>query len=191
METLGKLFGSETKVKIIRLFLFAPDAVFEGATIASKVDEDISKVRRELSILHKIAFLKRRMKKGRACFMLNSNFSYLAPLHTFMTAGKPVSPKEMVKKIVGVGTVKLIVIAGLFIKNPDSRVDLLVVGDNMVKHKLTKVLKHIEAEIGREIRYAYFETSDFLYRIDIYDKLVRDILDYPHEKLVNKLALLD
>lgn len=76
---------------------------------------------------------------------------------------------------------KLIIISGIFIKNHDSRVDLLIVGDKMKRKKIEEGIKKIEAEIGIELVYAVFETKEFIYRLNMYDKLVRDILDYPHE----------
>ena len=76
---------------------------------------------------------------------------------------------------------KLVVTSGIFIKNHDSRVDLLIVGDKMKRGKIEEGIKRIEAEIGMELVYAVFETKEFLYRLNMYDKLVRDILDYPHE----------
>ena len=195
METLSKLFGSEAKVKIIRLFLFAPETVFDIPTISERVKEDSTKVRREMSGLEKIGFVKRRVKvngkgTGAKGFILNSGFGYLTALQTFLINSKPLLPKEIVRKFSSLGTIKLIVVAGIFIQNPDSRVDVLIVGDNVKKGQLESVIKNMEAEIGKELRYAYFGTADFLYRLNMYDKLIRDILDYPHEKLVNKLALL-
>jgi hypothetical protein len=47
----------------------------------------------------------------------------------------------------------------------------------------------MEAEIGGELSYAVFETKEFLYRLNMYDKLVRDILDYPHEVVVQAKEL--
>ena len=55
--------------------------------------------------------------------------------------------------------------------------------------ELDNIIKTIESEIGREIRYAVFETSEFNYRYSIFDKFLRDILEYPHEKIINKLNL--
>ena len=51
-------------------------------------------------------------------------------------------------------------------------------------------MKTLESEIGKELRYSYFTTDDFNYRNGMCDKLTRDILDYPHKKLVNKLGIL-
>ncbi len=195
METLGKLFGSETKVKVIRLFLFNPETVFDTSTIADRVKEDVAKVRRELTGLSKITFVKQRVKRGkngsRRGFVLNNDFSYLTSLQNLLTSSRSLQPKQISKKFSALGTVKLIIVAGIFIQDQDSRVDLLIVGDNIRKGPLANAVKNLEAEVGKELRYAYFSTADFTYRLSIYDKLVRDILDYPHQTIVNKLALVD
>ena len=47
----------------------------------------------------------------------------------------------------------------------------------------------LEAELGREIRYAFFTTPDFRYRLGVYDRLLRDVFDYPHRVLLDKIGL--
>ena len=203
MEILSKLFGSEAKVKIMRLFLFNPDTVFEIGGIADRVKEDAARVRKEILGLDKISLIKKKIvgkaqvKVGKKVetrvtsygYYLNRSFSYLSPLQNFLINAKPLQPKEIVKKVAQLGTVKLLVISGVFIQDSESRVDLLVVGDNIKKTQLENLMKTLEAEIGKELKYAYFTTADFTYRLSMYDKLIRDILDYPHEKIINKLGL--
>jgi hypothetical protein len=110
-------------------------------------------------------------------------------LDNFLTDVGPISDKEVVSTLSRTGTLKLVIVSGLFIHNPESRVDLLVVGDHIKKGKLVTAMAKIEAELGREIRYAAFETADWNYRRGLYDKLIRDILDFPHRKILNKLGL--
>jgi len=81
------------------------------------------------------------------------------------------------------------VVAGVFTKNEDSRVDLLIVGDKMKRAKIEAGIRRLEAEIGTELVYAVFETKEFIYRLSMYDKLVRDILDFPHEVLIQSKEL--
>jgi predicted nucleotidyltransferase len=196
MEILSKLFGSEAKVKIIRLFLFAPETIFDVHTIAERVKEDVSKVRREILGLEKILLVKRRaitskkIKNATHGFILNKDFSYLIALQNFLINTKTLQPKEIIKRFSTVGSIKLIIVSGIFLQNNDSRVDILVVGDNIKKAPFENAIKNLEAEIGKELRYVYFGTQDFIYRLNMYDKLIRDILDYPHQKVVNKLANL-
>ena len=58
---------------------------------------------------------------------------------------------------------------------------MLIVGDKLNKGKIEKEIKKLEAEIGKELVYALFDSKEFNYRLSMYDKLVRDILDFPHE----------
>lgn len=193
METLSKLFGGETKVKIMRLFLFSPEKVFCSADVSEKTKSSPGQVRREISILKKAGLIKSKIynhngrKKG---FVLNHNFTYLIPLQNFLINVEPLNPKEIIKKISKLGTLRLVIIAGVFIQEPESRVDMLVVGDHIKRASFENSMKVLEAEIGKELRYAYFTTEDFQYRLSMYDKLIRDILDYPHKKILNKLGMV-
>ena len=119
---------------------------------------------------------------------MTKKFSHTESLKSFLSSINPFKHKDIISKISRAGKVQLIIISGIFIKDPDSRVDLLVVGDGLRQGYLDRIIKTIESEIGIEIRYAAFETSEFNYRLSIFDKLIRDILDYPHEKsLINSI----
>ena len=96
---------------------------------------------------------------------------------------------NLVKKFSGVGRLKLFIASGVFIQEWDTRVDLLVVGDELNLNRLENVIKTIESEVGREISYSAFETSEFEYRHGMHDRLIRDILDFPHTTLVDKLEI--
>lgn len=201
METLAKIFGSETKVKILRLFLFNQDSFFDIDNIADRVKENPIKVRKEINALEKIAFIKKKslykglVKKGKKqvkkfsfTFGLNPNFTYIAPLYNLLINSKPLEPKELSKKISDLGSIKLLIVSGVFTQDKESRVDMLIVGDNVKNSSLEHTIKNIEAELGKEVRYAFFTLEDFTYRLRMFDKLIRDILDYPHEKIINKIG---
>ncbi len=130
-----------------------------------------------------------RVTKRVAGFILNSSYPYLSALERFLIDATPVTKKDISEKIVRMGNVKLLLISGVFIHSQDSRVDLLVVGDHLKHGQLSNHISTMEAELGKELRYATFETADFRYRMGIYDKLVRDILEESHVKLVNKLGI--
>lgn len=191
METLGRLFGSENKVKIMKLFLFSQNSLFNSHEIAERVKAEPRKVRRELGGLEKMGLIKKRggKRKGGQGFILNHDFIYLNSIQNFLLNVEPLHPKEIVKKIGKLGSIKLILVAGVFIQDPESRVDMLIVGDGVKKGNLENTIKILEAEVGKELRYAYFTTEDFKYRLSMFDKLTRDILDYPHRKIVNKLGI--
>jgi hypothetical protein len=205
MEILEKLFGSSANVKIIKLFLFNPESAFDSSQTAERAKVSKSVARREIVNLEKIGFLKPKSyfkeikrQKNRTIkifrkrvngWTLDLKFPYVDAIKSFLANINPFKNKEIVDRISRTGKIQLIIIAGVFIKDPDSRADLLIVGDNLRLGYLDNIVKTIESEIGKEIRYAVFETSEFSYRLSMFDKLIRDILDYPHEKIINKLNL--
>jgi len=197
---LAKLFGSADRLKIIRLFLLNPEDVFLPKEVSVRAKISPQAVRRELNLLSSVDFIRRekatieiqgdgeKVKKKRIeGWSLNPAFPLLYPLKKLVLDTTPLSRTEFLKKIKKTGTIKLAILAGIFIQKESSRVDLLIVGDKIKRNALEKALKEVEAEVGKELVYAVFETSDFIYRVNMCDKFVRDILDYPHEKLLNKL----
>jgi hypothetical protein len=206
-RSVAHIFGTEAKVKMMRLFIFNPSTSFDIPSVITRTKELPRHVRRELTALIKSGLIRRRgtvkrkgAKKKRGAvkapskrtvqFILNTDYQYLEPLADFLIDAAPISEKEITKKLSRTGaSIKLILLAGIFTHDIDSRVDLLIVGDHMKRGSLVTAISQIEAELGKEIRYAAFETVDFKYRLSVYDKLIRDILDFPHHKILNKLGL--
>ncbi len=185
MKSVSLIFGGEAKVKIMRLFIFNPTLAFPAAQVAAKAKVNQFSVRRELHNLSKAGLIKRKSKG----YVLNPSYVYLPAISNFLVDAAPISEREIVKRLNKIGILKLVLISGVFLHDPDARVDLLVVGDDLSQAKLKQAVVAIEAELGKEIRYAAFETADFQYRLGIYDKLIRDILDGRHHKILNKLGI--
>lgn len=184
-KSVAHIFGGEAKVKIMRLFIFNPTLAFTAAEVAARAKVNHGAAKREILNLTKAGLIKRRAKG----YILNSSYIYLPAIGNFLIDATPLSEKEIISKISKVGNVKLILIAGVFLHDPDSRVDLLIVGDNLSQGRIATTMSAIEAELGKELRYASFETVDFKYRLGVYDKLIRDIIDSRHKKILNKLGI--
>src|SRR3989344_3117654 len=201
METLEKIFGGVDKVKTMRLFLFNPQTSFDISDIAHRTKITNARARTETKNLEKIGLIKRRIiskgvsglkkrtgaKKKVQGWILDEKFTFLNSLQNFLINITSAQYQEIVEKLKKVGSVKLIILSGVFIQDNESRVDILIVGDKIKKGTLLHVISDIESHVGKEIKYTSFETPDFLYRLGICDKLVRDILYYPHKKVLNKL----
>ncbi len=119
----------------------------------------------------------------------NQSFKYIKEFEGLLISADTIEPQSIVEVFKKVGRLKLLVVSGLFIKNKESRVDFLIVGDKLNKSKIEDGIKKLEAEIGAELTYAIFETKEFLYRLKMYDKLVRDILDFPHQIILQAKEL--
>ncbi|MBI2454166.1 MAG: hypothetical protein HYV54_01155, partial [Parcubacteria group bacterium] len=50
-------------------------------------------------------------------------------------------------------------------------------------------IKGLESDTGRELRYVILGVEEFKYRLGMFDRFVHDIMEYPHQKVINKLGL--
>jgi hypothetical protein len=196
MDILEKIFDSNYRARVMKLFLFNPELILNSKTVAVKVKGREKDVRKEIFLLEKIHFLKKRDTKnasGRKVFgwTINPQFKYIGALREFLLQVSPYTNEGLVRKLTQAGRIKLVVISGVFINDFETRVDLLVVGDKLKKNIFDKIVKEIESEVGRELQYATLESPDFEYRLGVGDKLIRDIFEYPHEIICNKIGLVE
>jgi hypothetical protein len=201
MENLGKLFGTTAKVKIMRLFLLNQEQGFETKDVAERSRVTQASARSELSTLLAAGLVKKKMfykewtvkrgqketlkKKKVTGWFFDSNFKYKEALRNLVLDAEFVDLTSLGKKLKTLGKMKLVLAAGVFLQDPTSRLDLLIVGDELRRQPIDTTIRMLEAEIGKELAYAVFDTPDFLYRANMYDKLVRDVIDFPHEKVLD------
>jgi len=183
---LDKLLGGPARVKILRLFILNPDSNFESKIIAQKTKVKGHSLRRELGALRSVRFIK---KAGKG-YRLSRSFEFLIPLRNLLLSTEPFKGNEIVSRFKNGGKIKLVVASGVFTQSPDGRVDLLLVGDRLKRNKIENALKNMESEVGKELSYAIFETPEFKYRMEVYDKFVRDVFDYPHRVLLDKIGVV-
>lgn len=66
---------------------------------------------------------------------------------------------------------------------------MLIIGNQFNRDSLSRTIKKLESEIGKELSYAVLETEDFHYRMGIGDRLIRDILEFPHQVAYDRLGV--
>lgn len=209
MEILGKLFGSSARVKILRLFLYHPEHTFDAQDVMGRSKISLNILRKEMSILERIGFLKKKAyvkeyavknkktltlsyrKKKTQGWFLNQQFSLNKPLRYLLIDSELVKTRELPKRFMKAGKIKLFILSGIFMHDDARSLDMLIVGDKLKKHTIDSAVAVLEAEIGKELRYAVFDSEEFLYRLKMYDKLIRDTFDHPHESIINKFKISD
>ena len=189
MEPLAKLFGSPARLKMLRLFVFNKDNAFTPKEITKRTKLSKEVVRRELGDLYASGLIRKKGERSSLCYKVNPSFEYLAALNIFIRETTSVKPRAIIGALRRAGTLQLVALSGFFSGVLESQIDLLVVGDRLEERALASAVHSLEAELGREIRYASFATADFRYRSGVYDRLLRDVFDYPHRLLIDKIGL--
>lgn len=186
-EILEQIFG-ELRVKILRFFFRNEGQYFNVWEISERTQAN-HHLTSELENLYKIRVLSRKKVKGKNAYSLNRGFHFYKELRGLVLKSDPDAFKKLSSWVKKLGSIKLAIISGVLIDQDNSRVDLFIVGDYIVKKKFNSFLKKVEAEVGRELTYSVINTSDFRYRQSMFDNFVVEILQKPHLKLINKLDI--
>lgn len=192
---LENLFDSRARVRLLR-FLFRNSAEsFTVKELTDRLQEDRPTVKKEVERFSQIKLLT-KMKNGKnggqERFALNGEFQFFQELKDLILKSSPAEKEEITSRLNKIGRIKLAVVAGSFLdwENPQNMpTDLLVVTDDLDRRKFSSFLKYLEAETGGEVRFVVMEKEEFAYRLSMFDRFVRVLLEGPHEKLINKLGV--
>lgn len=189
MDPLARLFGSPARIKLLRLFLFNDDMTFLASDAAFRARLTKDATRKELAVLTAAGIVRKKTGKAPLGYTADKRFAHFDALKVFLRTTTDVSDTAIVTSLKKAGTVRLVVLSGLFTGALESKVDVLIVGDRMEERPLATAIHALEAELGRELRYACFSSEQFKYRLGVYDRLLRDVFDYPNRVIIDKIGL--
>ncbi len=186
---LEKLMGGNSRMKLMRLFLFNPQTSFLHQEITERAKITSDKLKKELACLHGVRMIKKAKKAGgKNAWSLNDKFPFLVEFKRLLLETSLLDRTEFVKRISKAGRIKTLILTGLFTEIWEAQIDMLIIADGMKTTALDAAVKSIEAEVGREIRYCALDSADFKYRLGVGDRLIRDVLDYPHEVVLDRIG---
>ncbi len=201
---IEQLFGSKTRVKLLRLFYSNPNRAFYVREITRKIDEQINSVRRELGNLLSIGIISSDNTNNRLYYEVNQEYEFYKPLKTMFGTGKPDVSEEgeevkevvpelqaaatadpMVVELQNIGNVEFALFTGQFTRDESSGVDMLIVGD-VNQAKLGKFISALEAKENKDIRYVVLEPTEFDYRQQVKDRFIINVLTSKNQILIDK-----
>lgn len=195
MEILETLFSSRPRVEVLRTFLFQPQSVMTASDIADQTGVAASTARTHARDLSEIAFLKETTQEDEETgqeavgWRLNKSSELRDPLHKIVLLHQDITPEDIAGRLQKTGDISLLILSGIFAGAEERPVDVLIAGENIDTTKLRRSLTWIEKSFGAELRYTALTKNEFNYRHNLYDKLVRDVLDYPHQVLIDDIGV--
>ena len=198
-DPLSILFGSTARVKLLRFFLFNPSKEYTFDEISRKAKLVRRTARTEISALERAEVISKRTlyvpidgktKKMKVLgYALNKDFEELQALQTFLFETAPIDGKNLLQHLRKAGTLDFVAVAGVFVREFEQQLDVLVAMKKIALPKIETAIRALEAEIGIEIRFAVMTSDNLLYRVGMNDKLTRDLFDYKHQILVDRIGV--
>ncbi len=184
---IEQLFGSKTRVKLLKLFYSNPNRSFFVREITRKIDEQINSVRRELANLLSVGIIKSDTTQNKLYYEVDQKYVHYAALGSIF--GGPKKSRESVESspddgIESVGNVMLAILTGQFTRDESSGVDMLVVGD-INSARLERYVAALESKEGKDVRYVVMSPDEFDYRQQVKDRFISLVMPAKKQILVD------
>ncbi len=192
---IEQLFGSKTRTRLLQLFLKQPKEAFFVRELTRKIDAQLNSVRRELSNLVELGLIKERAggtnEKGkvdrRKFYSVNTNFSIYEELRAlFLKAGSMIQ-QDLVRSLILDQPIAVMVLTGKFVGKEEAETDMLIVGTPDPKSLKARV-EEFEATLGHELNYTVMPPDEYLYRKEISDRFLMELLQSENVILHDSLA---
>ena len=200
---MEQLFGSKTRVKLLKLFMSNPNRSFYVREITRKIEEQINSVRRELANLLSLGLITSDSTNHKLYYEVDQKYEHYDALRELFTGKKspstPVVAAETgdveatvdtvektikTQKVTSVddkvwnkaGNIAGLAYSGAFTRDSQAPVDVMIIGDVPVSRAEAAVAE-LEKQEGRELRYAVMELEEWQYRRQINDKFWLQVVD--------------
>lgn len=204
---IEQLFGSKTRVKLLRLFYSNPNRPFYVREITRKIDEQINSVRRELGNLLSIGIISSDGANNRLYYEVNQAYEYYNPLQEIFGDGEVVvaegdtktatstdEPVIIAKKakvdpvvaeLLATGNIEFALYTGQFTRDEASGIDMLIVGD-VNPTKIQKFITALEEKEKKDIRYVVMTPREFKYRKEVKDRFITSVMASKQQIIIDK-----
>ncbi len=186
---LEKLFTSNTRVKLLMLFLLNPETEMYVREIARRTDENTNAIRRELKNLEEIGLLTSARKGNLKYYTVNKSMSIYAELTNIILKTEAVG-KILTENLMKLGEIKAAFIYGSFATGSaggSSDIDLFIIG-HVHEDELIRCIEKLETQLSREINYVLFTPDELAGRIRNNDPFVQNVLKEKKVMLIGELS---
>ncbi|HOI12277.1 MAG TPA: nucleotidyltransferase domain-containing protein [Methanoculleus sp.] len=177
---LEVLISSETRVRLLTLFLMNPGKEYYIRQVERLVGKNYTLVRKELARLESFGLLTSEVKGNQTYYSVNRDFFLYPELQRLVLKTEGVA--QVLKERLGeIGDVECIFIYGSFASGTagaKSDIDLFIVGD-VDENRLIPLLNESERALQREINYTLIKRAELRDRIAGADPFVTNVLNGP------------
>jgi len=182
---LNAFFGSEARAKILNLLLLHPENKYSSRQITADLKLPVNSVRRELDNMVKFAILNadknpaveetKAKNTPKILYSANQKFVLYPEIKALFIKAQILSSQKFLTGLQKISQIKFLALTGLFTNSPESPTDLLIVG-SVRRPAFLKLIKDLEKDLRQEINFTIMNEKEFIYRRDIMDIFLYNIL---------------
>ena len=197
---LEHLFGSKTRLKLLKTFFRQADRAFYVRELSRLHDVQINAIRRELDLLLKSGLIKETDAVGcispddvgsklRKYYRLDTESILYPEMQALLIKARVLGEEQFGKELAEKsGKVKLLLLTGSFTGDRRAPSDLLIVGE-LKERSVARIISNYEKDFGFEIRYTTMTDKEFVERRHMMDKFVYALFEADNIRVVDNYNL--
>ena len=180
LETLRSLFGSETRARLVTVFVTRPTDAFYARQLARKVGMSLTPIQRELERLHRLGIVRAEKAGREKYYRVNEHHPLFSDLKGLVA--KTTALGDTLRSSLGqVDGVDAAVVYGSVAKGderPPSAIDLFILG-RPDQDRLARALLEAENRLAREIHLITMTAEEWRARGEAQERFVQELATSP------------
>jgi biotin operon repressor len=167
--------------------LMAPLRTFSGEELSKRLKMSRQSLTKAIHELLSVSMIKHVAAGKNHYYMINDRHRLLPDVRKSLLKNQKPYEDELFSAIRKLGEVQAAFLSGVFTGHPELPVDILIIGKiNLTK--LDNFLMACKKMMNRDVNYSVMTPDEFRLRRDTFDRFIKDIFDYHHVVVVDKLA---
>lgn len=193
---LEHLFGSKTRVRLLRLFFAEPEKMYFVRELTRILDVQINAIRRELELLQEAEIVEEvkavdivdgETPSTKKYYRLSQSSLVFPELQALLYKEKLLNENNFIEELKAKNPgIKMLVLSGHFTDDAKAPTDMLIVGD-VRESTLAKLIEQYEHDHRVSFRYTFMKEQEFLDRRHIMDKFLFTLFESKIIKAVDEL----
>lgn len=186
-DPVAVLFNNKDLVRVLRRLIAEPETAHKASELVLSTEVQSTAVQKSLRLLAKANVIKIVKRKTVSVYQFNESSPFAEPLKNLIRYDVELNKKNLKQEFKDIGLIKNLVFTGNLTENSRVPLDVLVVGSGIDDAKLKKALKLLGYKTGYELRYLQLEPAELRDRIEMSDRLLRNITDFSHIEVIGQL----
>ena len=185
--THADILDSDHGSELLAFLLLAPARSYSSKELAGRLHITEKTLSPLLKEFLDDSLIKQLVRDGAKLYIINQRHKLLPEIRASLVKNQNPYEDELFVAIAKLGEVKAAFLSGALTGNPELPVDMLIVGKVNLS-KLDTFLKLSKSVLGFDMNYSVMTPDEFQLRRDTFDRFIKDIFDYPHLVVVDKLT---
>lgn len=190
LASLEVILSSNQKSALLAFLMLAPDRYFSVLELSRRIGLSGPTLSTLLAQFSRDGLVKSSHRSRARVYAFNPRHALAGEMKSWLKKRgdkNTMYEDELFTAIAKVGEIKAVFLSGIFTGQPQLPVDILVVG-KVNLGKMNTFLEQCGKMMDTEINYSIMSADEFKIRRDTFDRFIKDIFDYPHITVMDKMS---